>query len=522
MAEPSYDEVPYEGRAIPASAPAALRMTARAHGGPRGTLEGARVLELGCGDGANLLPLAFHHPDWLLVGVDASARAIAVAEESARALELSNVRFVHADVARFTPEGEQDYVVAHGLYSWIDAERRAALRRVVRHVLAPTGLAYVSFNAQPAWGVRGRVRDVLARGPGDLASARRRTAALLELLGDPQHDWAVLLRHELERAAEAPDAYLAHEYLAADNDAFWLGDVVRDFEREGMRYVGDATFDRPEGFVQPELRERARQLEGGPIVGSDPADCYVVPLSIAEEERIDLLAYRQLRAAVFARDDSTFEAPAGIELLDEARVASVVRALGDPFDPSPGVEEPFAGPRGSEVHVSGALSKMALLVLARDYPKGYRLSELCAIAAGLLSQQRITPEPDARDRLRAGLWALARHLEIELRLEAPALRTTPGERPIATALTRHEAASRPALTTALHSALPIEPVDRAIIARLDGTRPPSEIAGERVRAVDSGALSLEGAPSGAARLGPLLEAQVEQTITTLGWWGLAD
>src|SRR5690606_26757043 len=239
---------------------------------------------------------------------------------------------------------------------------------------------------------------------------------------EPEHEWAALLRRELERAAHAPDAYLAHEYLAEDNEAFWLGDVVRDFESAGLRYVGDATFDRPEGFVHPDLRERTRELEDDPIGERGPADPYVVPLSIDGEERIDLLAYRQLRAAVFARADAAFGAPAGIELLDEARIASVVRALGDPFDPSPGVEEPFAGPRGTEVRVTGALSKMVLLVLARDYPKGYRLSELCAIAAGLLAQHRIAPEPGARDALRSGLWQLARHLEIELRLEAPELR----------------------------------------------------------------------------------------------------
>src|SRR5690606_1469217 len=134
---------------------AALVMTARAHGGPRGPLERARVLELRCGDGANLLPLAFHHPDFTLTGVDSSARAIGVAEESARALGLSNVRFTCADIAAFAPEGEHDYMIAHGLYSWIDADRREALRRIVRGALAPGGLAYVSFNAQPAWGVRG-------------------------------------------------------------------------------------------------------------------------------------------------------------------------------------------------------------------------------------------------------------------------------------------------------------------------------------------------------------------------------
>ncbi|MCZ7685664.1 MAG: class I SAM-dependent methyltransferase [Sandaracinaceae bacterium] len=105
MTEPSYEEVPYEGRAVPASAPAALALTARAHGGPRPALEVARVLELGCGDGANLIPLAFHHPDWSLLGVDTSERAIAAARAGALALGLGNVRFERADVAELELEG---------------------------------------------------------------------------------------------------------------------------------------------------------------------------------------------------------------------------------------------------------------------------------------------------------------------------------------------------------------------------------------------------------------------------------
>lgn len=501
----SYDQVPFEGRAIPFSAPAALALTARIHGGPRPPLEGARVLELGSGDGANLLPLAFHHSDWTLVGVDASERATARADESARALGLTNVRFVHADVATYRPESEYDYVIAHGLYSWIDPERRAALHRIVQGALAPSGLAYISFNAMPGWGVRGRVRDVLTRWPTDLGGARARGAALLALLGEPQHAWSTLLRHELERVGTASDGYLAHEYLTAHNDAFWLGEVVRDFAEMDLCYVGDASFDRPEGFVEPALRQRVEAAIADPI---------------GREEFIDLLLYRQLRAAVFARHDAAFEAPVGAALLDEARVASVVRARNDPFDPSPGAMEFFVGPRGSEVRVTAALAKMAMLILARDYPVGYRLGQLCTMAAETLASYGLSPEPDGRERLRTGLWQLYQHLEVELRLEAPPLRTTPSEKPIASALARHEAAHRPVLTTPLHTALPLEPVDRAIITRLDGTRSTGELAQELCACIEDGELELEGAPSGQARQRPLLEARIEHTLTTLGWWGL--
>lgn len=506
MAEPSYEEIPYEGRPVPASAPASLALTARAHGGPRPSLEAARVLELGCGDGANLLPLAFHHPGWSLVGVDTSERAIAAARAGALELGLANVRFERADLAELEALGEHDFVIAHGVYSWIDAGRREALRALARRALAPAGLAYVSFNAQPAWGVRGRVRDALVRAPAAPAAARERATTLRSILGEPENDWAVLLSRELERAADAPEAYFAHEYLAAHNDAFWLGEVARDFAGVGLAYVGDATFDRPEGFVDPRLRERIAELTTDVI---------------AREELVDLLAYRQLCAAVFCREDAPRVPPAGPALLDEAWIASVVRATSDPFDPSPEVEERFVGPRGTEVRVASALAKIALLVLASTYPRAWRLDALAAEAAERLASYGVAVRPDERARLRAGLWELFRHIEIELRLEDAPVRTEPSARPVASALSRYEARARPALTTPLHTMLPLEPVDREIVQRLDGSRSAGELAAELARAIDRGEVTIEGAPSGAARVEPLMEARVAQTLTVLGWWGLA-
>ncbi len=509
MSEPSYDEIPYEGRPVPATAPAAMALTAMAHGGPRAPLGSARVLELGCGDGANLLPLAFFHPSWQLTGVDTSSVAIDAARRRAAELELSNVRFVQGDLAALELAEEQDFVIAHGIYSWVDAGTREALRALVGRVLSPSGLAYVSFNAQPGWGVRGRVRDALIRAPMTgtaserVTRARERAGGLVDILGEPQNDWALLLSHELSRAADAGDDYLAHEYLARDNVAFWLGDVVRDFAGVGLRYVGDATFDRPEGWVPPTLRERASALTEDPI---------------AVEELVDLLAYRQLRAAVFCREHA--ERSPAADLLDEASIASAVRNAHDPFDPMPGVEEPFVGPRGTEVRVTAPLAKMALLLLASSYPRAMRFDTLVEAASAHLERYGISPEPDEASRLRAGLRSLFDRLELELRLEDAPLRTEPGPRPLASALSRQEAADRTLLTTPIHSTLPLDPVDRAIVLRLDGTRSADSVVDDLTEALSTGALELEGAPANAARARPFLAQRVTQTITTLGWWGL--
>ena len=506
-----YESVPYRGHPITATAPARMALASLAHGGPRPSLETPRVLEIGCGDGANLLPLAYFHPRWQLVGVDSSARAIATAREGARALGLDNVSFEEADLASFVPEGEHDFVIAHGVYSWIDAERRAALRGLARRALTPNGLAYVSFNAMPGWGVRGRVRDALLRStaaPGSPASptldaARARVEDLAGLVPEEQNDWTMLLTHELERARVASDAYLAHEYLAPDNHAFWLGEVSRDFAGDGLRYAGDGFFGALEGFVDPAIRARAHALSEDPI---------------AREEMIDLVVYRQLRAAVFCREDAPIS-PA-VDLLDHAFVACAARRRSDPFDLSSAAEEVFDSPYGREIRVRSPLSKMALLVLADRYPEGSRVDRLIAECRTRLASHDIAPDEDDEARLSEGLSTLAAHLDVELRLDAPPLRIEARARPRALALTRFEAEHGETVTSALHTMIPLDPIDRAICVRLDGSRSAAEVARAIADAQANGELELS--PGGGPRVRAFVEERAERTITLLGWWGLLE
>jgi SAM-dependent methyltransferase len=502
-----YETVPYRGYPISATAPARMALAALAQGGPVASLEAPRVLEIGCGDGANLLPLAYFHPRWQLRGVDSSARAIATAREGARALGIDNVSFADADLASFEPEGEHDFVIAHGVYSWIDADRRAALRRLARRALAPSGLSYVSFNAMPGWGVRGRIRDLLLRSTErpTLEAARARVEDLAGLVPEEQNDWTMLLSHELERARAAADAYLAHEYLAPDNHAFWLGEVTRDFASDGLRYVGDGFFGAPEGFVDPALRARA---EG---TGGD---------AIAQEEMIDLILFRQLRAALFCREDAP--APAAVDVLEHAWVACAARRRSDPFDLTVDAEEVFDSPYGREIRVRAPLSKMALLVLADRYPEAFRVHTLVAECRERLASHGIAPEAGDEARMREGLSTLAALLDVELRLDAPPLRIEPRARPRALALTRHEAERSETVTSALHTMIPLDPLDRAIVVRLDGSRSVSQVADAIADAQASGELELEGAPSGGPHLRAFAEERAERTITLLGWWGLLE
>ncbi len=511
MTEPSqtsYERVPFRGRPIPWASPAALSLASTAHGGP--SLEPGRpcrVLELGCGDGANLLPLAYFRPELTCVGVDRSPRALALAHRRVDAIGLKNVSLVEADVADFDPgELPFDVVIAHGLYSWVDGERRAAIRRLAGRALRDDGLLYLSFNAQPGWSVRGRVRDTLRRaGCAQPEGARRRLELLRALFPDETDDaWTALIRGEIERAARGEDGYLTHEYLTETNVPFWLGDVARDLRAEGLLYAGDATFDRPEGFVAPELRARASALRD----------------RIERAEALDLRLYRQLHCAVFVKTDALGDPPPAAALISSAWIAGAARRRNDPFDIRDGMEELFDGPRGQEIRVSDATLKMALLVLAADYPRAQRLDALHAVCAERLQAHGI-PVGD-RDELADALARLHARMQIELRHEDAALRVEPPSRPRAHPLTRLEAAEGDVLSTPNHAMVPLEPVVRGVIARLDGESTADEITDALTAEIIEGRLELEGAPAGAARVRAQLATQVQSTITQLGWWGLIE
>src|SRR3972149_10817617 len=94
----SYNEVPYPGAAVTTTHPAQVGALARLFGMRPAAAERCRVLELGCGDGANLVPMAYGLPGSEFIGIDLSVRQVETATDLARQLGLTNVRFITMDI----------------------------------------------------------------------------------------------------------------------------------------------------------------------------------------------------------------------------------------------------------------------------------------------------------------------------------------------------------------------------------------------------------------------------------------
>src|SRR5690349_5278176 len=149
----AYDETPYVSIAFPETHPDKLCAMARLFGLEAPDPARARVLELGCGDGTNLLPMAQHAPDARFLGIDLSARHVASGQAAIIACGLSNAEIRQQDVLDFgASEGKFDYIIAHGIFSWVPDHVRSQLLAIFRDNLSENGVAFVSYNAFPGWG----------------------------------------------------------------------------------------------------------------------------------------------------------------------------------------------------------------------------------------------------------------------------------------------------------------------------------------------------------------------------------
>lgn len=239
-----------------------------------------RYLELGSGGGFSSLVHAAGYPDAVFHAVDRDARAIAHARATARALGLSNLAFVAMtfDDARLDNLPPFDFIVLHGVYSWVDANTRARLRALSRELLAPGGLLYVSYNCEPGWAAEMPLRRLLveiverSRAEDPLATAVGSIDAL-RAAGAPYFSAYPAVARRIASFSGQPAGYLAHEYLSDAWDPLWSVDVRGDFAHAGLTFVASATLaDNDDALVvgaelscalaeMPSARSRAIALD---------------------------------------------------------------------------------------------------------------------------------------------------------------------------------------------------------------------------------------------------------------------
>ena len=244
----SYEDLPYSNNAFAATSVVNLSTVAKLHGLSPTDPRQSRVLELGCGRGGNLLPMAETLPESEFVGMDLSPGHIDAANADVAALGMSNVCFEAADILDWNDDGRPfDYIIAHGIFSWVPQSVQNAILKLASDRLSPNGLMYVSYNTYPGWHYRGVVREMLQYHVDQQAPVSNQLEQARSLLQFVSHGVAdrdgvrsVLLREECEHMLGEADSYLYHEHLEATNSPCYFHEFAARLPEFDLQFVSEA------------------------------------------------------------------------------------------------------------------------------------------------------------------------------------------------------------------------------------------------------------------------------------------
>jgi len=246
-----YDEVYYPGHVYGLTHPNHLATIATVYGMQPAPVECCRVLELGCGVGGNLLPMAFQYPDSEFVGVDLSGVTIERGQNNIATLGLNNIKLLHCDIMNVDPSfGQFDYIIAHGVYSWVPPPVREKMMTIFKQNLSPRGICYVSYNAHPFSHLRDMARDMMRYHTRRLTGMKEKVGqarAILKFLSEGSKANTVhgaIMRDQYNRVLKSPDELLFHDDLDDGATAFLLHEVAEDAAQRGLQYLGDSDFSR--------------------------------------------------------------------------------------------------------------------------------------------------------------------------------------------------------------------------------------------------------------------------------------
>jgi len=478
-----YDQVPYASQPYPQSHPAKIAMVAKLFGLDPPQVEVSNVLEIGCASGGNVIPLAAQYPDARFTGLDISSVHIDRGRSRVARLGLTNVELLHGDIGDFAPRAPPfDYIICHGVYSWVPGAIREAIRRLIAANLAPDGVAYVSYNVLPGWRQKQALRDALMSRVREVTDARSQIAlsrAYLSMLAEwntPGGVYSASLREWAAHARNIRDDYFAHEFIEDDNEPQTFTQFVEEAARAGLAYLGESDFWMMLGEnFEPGAR---RLIEDG--CGDSLA---------LVEQMIDVLTGRTFRQTLLFHDAACGKI---VRKLDRRHIEGLhfFGALTLADKGAAPHAWMFVAPNNRSISTSNVGAYRALIALGAASPGSLSLEALLLAAA---------PGCDGLDEEARGLVvdALFKALVagvIDARTAPVHAAAVIAERPAIVAHCRIDAtAGEDALASLRHEPYELDIVARILAPSLDGTRNRGDLIAALVSSVANGDLRFQRA-----------------------------
>ena len=247
-----YSELGYKSMPFPYTTPATLEAYGALVGVSAPNPKTARVLELGATYGGNIISQALFNPDATFVGIELSQEQVEKGNEVIANAGLTNVSLIQSDIASIGSEiGTFDYIIAHGVYSWVDDGVKDALLRLIDEHLAEDGIAYISYNTYPGWHTMDEVRQLMMFSNRDKAQFNHKEKVLHgktigSIVGSQILKYDNLKERNskflgaLRSIMQKDEYYVGHDHLEPNNDPVYFYQFNDHLGAHNLTYLCDA------------------------------------------------------------------------------------------------------------------------------------------------------------------------------------------------------------------------------------------------------------------------------------------
>jgi len=489
----AYDWVLYPSGPQPKAAPDRLATAGKLFGLTTAPVDDCRYLEIGCGEGGHLIPCACSLPGSRFVGVDRAAVSVDRGRETAASLELNNLDLQSVDLMEMPLEGEKfDYIVAHGLYSWVPEPVRDRCLQICKARLAPHGVAYVSYNTYPGCFARRTIWEILrfhTRALDDPQEKIQQAFAMAKLLSDSlirgeataDFPWKTL-EDVLQRQHPA---VLYHDDLCDTNEPCYFHQFMERAARHGLQFLAETDLsDMQISAVPKATQPMLRELEKHDVV--------------LKEQYLDFFTFRRFRRTLLVHSDRAVHRQVDASAARSFCFQSTLRPVSQDPDLGAGAVEAFRSSGDRQIQIDHPLTKAALCTLSDLWPQTISFAELVEAAESRLRQAGHAEPSDVdeqrRDEQIFSEVLVAAHNASALQWRTHADRWTAAipPRPRLRAYNRLELdRAGMMLTTRDITIIPIpNQFNRFVLLLADGSRDPGQIAQDMAEAVESGKVAV--------------------------------
>jgi len=474
----SYTEVPYYSQAYSNSHPDRLATLGRIFNLSPAPVENCRVLELGCASGGNIIPMAYYLPESEFVGIELNEGHVELAQKAVSDLAVKNIQIrqgniLEADISL----GEFDYIICHGVFSWVPEAVQNKILSIASENLAENGIAYISFNTYPGWHMREMIRHMMLYhsnqfdSPGErIGQARAFVDFLAGAVGQNSNDpYAFLLSNELEALKNSGDWYVFHDYMEVVNKPIYFHEFIDRADKCDLQYLADASFSMMfHNDFSNEINNTLEQLSHD---------------IVQKEQYMDFLRNRQFRQTLLCRKDRILKRLLDEEDLAGLLVISSTTSENGTIDLSSGQIQKFRVPDGKFIETDNTIIKVAFKILRENWPKAIayeKLLDLCVQALEKFSGKDISDNQEWKKELGRGLLNCFISGAIDLRSWQGTYSGIVSTRPKVSDLTLYLGGNRQSVVNHYHETVNMDPMALHLLPLLDGTNTREDMVNQMV------------------------------------------